>query len=225
MLHQMHTPTHHRSSKSFITRGNDGDLLHWPIHLIFCTGYCYLLLVTVEVASMVMYLNEKKMEYYVVFCFFWGFRVITTTSCWLWLYDMYIVLMLTCACDLNHSGGETVKRNMSVSRLYILYQMFTVGSSILGPASVTLMIAGRFRSSLLLYKPLSNVCSGANIVPVALISTCVFFLFKYRGKRFCIVLPILVHSDRMLLLLYVSQPKLSHSLKPSDTNQIKLLHR
>uniref|UniRef100_A0A7N6ASL8 chitin synthase n=1 Tax=Anabas testudineus TaxID=64144 RepID=A0A7N6ASL8_ANATE len=44
--------------------------------------------------------------------------------------------------DLLHSGAETVKRNSSISRLYILYQMFTVGSSILGPASVTLMIAG-----------------------------------------------------------------------------------
>ncbi|XP_075965873.1 chitin synthase 1 [Anarhichas minor] len=44
--------------------------------------------------------------------------------------------------DLLHSGEETVKRNSSISRLYIYYQMFTVGSSILGPASVTLMIAG-----------------------------------------------------------------------------------
>nr|XP_054588166.1 chitin synthase 1 [Nothobranchius furzeri] len=47
--------------------------------------------------------------------------------------------------DLLHSGKETVKRNMSISRLYIFYQMFTVGSSILGPASVTLMIAGAFQ--------------------------------------------------------------------------------
>nr|XP_046254899.1 chitin synthase 1 [Scatophagus argus] len=47
--------------------------------------------------------------------------------------------------DLLHSGGETVKRNSSISRLYIFYQMFTVGSSILGPASVTLMIAGAFQ--------------------------------------------------------------------------------
>ncbi|KAM7423963.1 hypothetical protein PAMA_000360 [Pampus argenteus] len=47
--------------------------------------------------------------------------------------------------DLLHSGSETVKRNSSISRLYILYQMFTVGSSILGPASVTLMIAGSFQ--------------------------------------------------------------------------------
>ncbi|KAM6977903.1 chitin synthase 1 [Aplochiton taeniatus] len=47
--------------------------------------------------------------------------------------------------DLLHSGGETVKRNSSISRLYIFYQMFTVGSSILGPASVSLMIAGAFQ--------------------------------------------------------------------------------
>ncbi|KAG7279182.1 hypothetical protein CRUP_022377 [Coryphaenoides rupestris] len=47
--------------------------------------------------------------------------------------------------DLLHSGPETVKRNTSISRLYIFYQMFTVGSSILGPASVTLMISGAFQ--------------------------------------------------------------------------------
>ncbi|XP_060923619.1 chitin synthase 1 [Limanda limanda] len=47
--------------------------------------------------------------------------------------------------DLLHSGGETVKKNSSISRLYIFYQMFAVGSSILGPASVTLMIAGAFQ--------------------------------------------------------------------------------
>ncbi|KAM3876977.1 chitin synthase 1 [Diretmus argenteus] len=47
--------------------------------------------------------------------------------------------------DLLHSGPETVKRNTSISRLYIFYQMFTVGSSILGPASVSLMVAGAFQ--------------------------------------------------------------------------------
>ncbi|XP_051945376.1 chitin synthase 1 [Xyrauchen texanus] len=47
--------------------------------------------------------------------------------------------------DLLHSGTETVKRNTSISILYILYQIFTVASSILGPASVTLMIAGAFQ--------------------------------------------------------------------------------
>lgn len=46
----------------------------------------------------------------------------------------------------NLSGPETVKRNESISGIYVFYQMFTVGSSILGPASVTLMIASRFKS-------------------------------------------------------------------------------
>ncbi|CAN9506982.1 unnamed protein product [Ophioblennius macclurei] len=47
--------------------------------------------------------------------------------------------------DLLHSSAETVKRNTSISRLYILYQVFAVGSSILSPASVTLMIASAFQ--------------------------------------------------------------------------------
>ncbi|KAK6489131.1 chitin synthase chs-2-like [Huso huso] len=46
--------------------------------------------------------------------------------------------------DLLHSGAETAKKNSSISSLYIFYQIFTVGSSILGPASVCLMIAGAF---------------------------------------------------------------------------------
>lgn len=46
--------------------------------------------------------------------------------------------------DLLHHGKETVQRNTSISLLYILYQTFTVASSILGPASVTLMIAGKY---------------------------------------------------------------------------------
>lgn len=46
--------------------------------------------------------------------------------------------------DLLHSGKETVKRNSSISMLYIFYQIFTVASSILGPASVTLMVAGQY---------------------------------------------------------------------------------
>ncbi|KAI5628171.1 hypothetical protein C0J50_2661 [Silurus asotus] len=47
--------------------------------------------------------------------------------------------------DLLHSGKETAKRNSSISMLYIFYQIFTVASSILGPASVTLMVAGAFQ--------------------------------------------------------------------------------
>ncbi|XP_062865258.1 chitin synthase 1 [Trichomycterus rosablanca] len=47
--------------------------------------------------------------------------------------------------DLLYSGKETAKRNSSISMLYIFYQIFTVASSILGPASVTLMVAGAFQ--------------------------------------------------------------------------------
>ncbi|TKS70004.1 Hyaluronan synthase 3 [Collichthys lucidus] len=72
--------------------------------------------------------------------------------------------------DLLHSGAETVKRNMSVSRLYILYQMFTVGSSILGPASVTLMIAGAFQFVFKLDGELSIIV--ASIPPVFYIILC-----------------------------------------------------
>uniref|UniRef100_A0A3Q1JBI7 chitin synthase n=1 Tax=Anabas testudineus TaxID=64144 RepID=A0A3Q1JBI7_ANATE len=72
--------------------------------------------------------------------------------------------------DLLHSGAETVKRNSSISRLYILYQMFTVGSSILGPASVTLMIAGAFQFIFKLAGTLSIII--ASIPPVFYIIIC-----------------------------------------------------
>ncbi|XP_028257826.1 chitin synthase 1 [Parambassis ranga] len=76
--------------------------------------------------------------------------------------------------DLLHSGGQTVKRNTSISRLYILYQMFTVGSSILGPASVTLMIAGAFQFVFRLPGTLSIII--ASIPPIFYIIIC--FLTK-----------------------------------------------
>ncbi|XP_071346094.1 chitin synthase 1 [Trachinotus anak] len=72
--------------------------------------------------------------------------------------------------DLLHSGSETVKRNSSISRLYILYQMFTVGSSILGPASVTLMIAGAFQFVFKIAGTLSIII--ASIPPVFYIIVC-----------------------------------------------------
>lgn len=76
--------------------------------------------------------------------------------------------------DLLHSGSETVKRNSSISRLYIFYQMFTVGSSILGPASVTLMIAGAFQFVFKITGTLSIII--ASIPPVFYIILC--FLTK-----------------------------------------------
>ncbi|XP_049418459.1 chitin synthase 1 [Epinephelus fuscoguttatus] len=72
--------------------------------------------------------------------------------------------------DLLHSGAETVKRNSSISRLYILYQMFTVSSSILGPASVTLMIAGAFQFVFKISGTLSIII--ASIPPVFYIIVC-----------------------------------------------------
>ncbi|XP_022047702.2 chitin synthase 1 [Acanthochromis polyacanthus] len=72
--------------------------------------------------------------------------------------------------DLLHSGAETVKRNTSISRLYIFYQMFTVGSSILGPASVTLMIAGAFQFVFKIAGTLSIII--ASIPPVFYILIC-----------------------------------------------------
>ncbi|XP_078106768.1 chitin synthase 1 isoform X2 [Sander vitreus] len=72
--------------------------------------------------------------------------------------------------DLLHSGAETVKRNSSISKLYIFYQMFTVGSSILGPASVTLMIAGAFQFVFKLPGTISIII--ASIPPVFYIIIC-----------------------------------------------------
>ncbi|CAJ1048854.1 chitin synthase 1 [Xyrichtys novacula] len=76
--------------------------------------------------------------------------------------------------DLLSSGGETVKRNSSISRPYIFYQMFTVGASILGPASVTLMVAGAFQFIFKLAGTISIIV--ASIPPVVYMLIC--FLTK-----------------------------------------------
>ncbi|KAM9825436.1 chitin synthase 1 isoform 1-T2 [Syngnathus typhle] len=80
--------------------------------------------------------------------------------------------------DLLHSGGETVKRNPSISRPYIFYQMFTVGSSILGPASVTLMVAGAFQFVFKISGTLSIII--ASIPPVFYIIVC--FIAKANNQ-------------------------------------------
>ncbi|XP_058244308.1 chitin synthase chs-2-like isoform X1 [Hemibagrus wyckioides] len=46
--------------------------------------------------------------------------------------------------DLLGSGGLTSKRNSSISKPYIVYQVVSMGASILGPATICLMIAGSF---------------------------------------------------------------------------------
>ncbi|XP_063047742.1 chitin synthase 1 [Engraulis encrasicolus] len=72
--------------------------------------------------------------------------------------------------DLLGSGKETVKKNTSISGLYIFYQIFTVGSSILGPASVTLMVAGAFQFVFKLAGTISIIISS--IPPVIYIIIC-----------------------------------------------------
>ncbi|XP_058240942.1 chitin synthase 1 [Hemibagrus wyckioides] len=74
--------------------------------------------------------------------------------------------------DLLHSGKETVKRNSSISMLYIFYQIFTVASSILGPASVTLMVAGAFQFVFSIEGTLSIII--AVIPPVVYMLVCFF---------------------------------------------------
>ncbi|KAK3522968.1 hypothetical protein QTP86_010301 [Hemibagrus guttatus] len=74
--------------------------------------------------------------------------------------------------DLLHSGKETVKRNSSISMLYIFYQIFTVASSILGPASVTLMVAGAFQFVFSIEGTLSIII--AVLPPVVYMLICFF---------------------------------------------------
>ncbi|KAK9963906.1 hypothetical protein ABG768_005125 [Culter alburnus] len=76
--------------------------------------------------------------------------------------------------DLLHSGRDTVKRNTSISMLYILYQMFTVASSILGPASVTLMVAGAFQ---FVFK-----ISGTLSIIIAVIPPTVYMIICFVAK-------------------------------------------
>ncbi|XP_078503968.1 chitin synthase chs-2-like [Lissotriton helveticus] len=46
--------------------------------------------------------------------------------------------------DLLHNGKETARKNPSISSPFLLYQIVTMASSILSPATVCLMIAGAF---------------------------------------------------------------------------------
>ncbi len=45
--------------------------------------------------------------------------------------------------DLLGSGELTSQKNSSISKLYILYQIISMAASILGPATVCLMISGK----------------------------------------------------------------------------------
>uniref|UniRef100_A0A672FL72 chitin synthase n=1 Tax=Salarias fasciatus TaxID=181472 RepID=A0A672FL72_SALFA len=100
--------------------------------------------------------------------------------------------------DLLHSSVETVKRNSSISRLYIIYQMLSVGSSILGPASVTLMIASAFQFIFTLSGELSIVI--ASIPPVIYIIIC--FLTKSSTQLLIAALLSILYAFLMTAALF-----------------------
>ncbi|XP_017207547.2 chitin synthase chs-1 [Danio rerio] len=67
--------------------------------------------------------------------------------------------------DLLGSGQLTAERNSSISKLYILYQVLSMGASILGPATVCLMISGGF---VFVFKMSENDALILAIVPPAI---------------------------------------------------------
>ncbi|XP_072907200.1 chitin synthase chs-2-like isoform X2 [Hemitrygon akajei] len=67
--------------------------------------------------------------------------------------------------DLLDSAAETSKKNPSISKLYILYQIIGTAASILGPSTVVLMIAGSFT---FVFNWNGNVALALGIIPPAL---------------------------------------------------------
>uniref|UniRef100_A0A8C0YIW3 chitin synthase n=2 Tax=Cyprinus carpio TaxID=7962 RepID=A0A8C0YIW3_CYPCA len=59
--------------------------------------------------------------------------------------------------DLLGSGGLTSQRNSSISKLYILYQIISMAASILGPATICLMISGKVFRNIYLNKKKINM--------------------------------------------------------------------
>ncbi|XP_059504833.1 chitin synthase chs-1-like [Stegostoma tigrinum] len=76
--------------------------------------------------------------------------------------------------DLLNSGAQTSKRNLSISKLYILYQIIGTAASILGPATVVLMIAGAFT---FVFNWNGNVALALGVVPPA-----IYILICYKVK-------------------------------------------
>ncbi|GAA6106472.1 chitin synthase chs-2-like [Tachysurus ichikawai] len=80
--------------------------------------------------------------------------------------------------DLLSSGTITAQLNKSISRPYILYQTFTMAASILGPATVCLMIAGSFKFVL---KVNANVALVMAVVPPAIYMILCFCLGQAKS--------------------------------------------
>ncbi|KAF7686801.1 hypothetical protein HF521_015194 [Silurus meridionalis] len=80
--------------------------------------------------------------------------------------------------DLLSSGSVTARMNKSISRPYILYQTITMASSILGPATVCLMIAGSFK---FVFKIDANVALVMAIVPPAIYMILCYYLGQAKS--------------------------------------------
>ncbi|XP_067845652.1 chitin synthase chs-2-like [Heptranchias perlo] len=76
--------------------------------------------------------------------------------------------------DLLDSGAQTSRKNPSISKLYILYQIIGTAASILGPATVILMIAGAFT---FVFNWNGNVALALGVVPPA-----IYILICYKVK-------------------------------------------
>ncbi|KAG5831231.1 hypothetical protein ANANG_G00301620 [Anguilla anguilla] len=77
--------------------------------------------------------------------------------------------------DLLATGTLTAQRNKSISRLFILYQIINMASSILGPATVCFMIAGSFSS---VFAISANVSLILAIIPPLIY---LFLCFKLKS--------------------------------------------
>uniref|UniRef100_A0A8C2FVS7 chitin synthase n=1 Tax=Cyprinus carpio TaxID=7962 RepID=A0A8C2FVS7_CYPCA len=80
--------------------------------------------------------------------------------------------------DLLGSGGLTSQRNSSISKLYILYQIISMAASILGPATICLMISGKVFRNIYLNKKKKSIISLAIVPPIVYLILC----FKLKSE-------------------------------------------
>ncbi|XP_034156930.2 chitin synthase [Pangasianodon hypophthalmus] len=80
--------------------------------------------------------------------------------------------------DLLSSGSVTARMNKSISRPYIIYQTITMAASILGPATVCLMIAGCFTFIL---KIDANVALLMAVIPPAIYIILCYYLGQAKS--------------------------------------------
>ncbi|KAK3570402.1 hypothetical protein QTP86_019282, partial [Hemibagrus guttatus] len=72
--------------------------------------------------------------------------------------------------DLLGSGGMTAQRNSSISKPYIVYQVVSMGASILGPATICLMIAGSFHFIVNMEQKVALI--AATVPPIIYLALC-----------------------------------------------------